>query len=74
MLEALNQRQVSKLESLAAATGLPKPTVNRMLGVLTRAGYARRLPMRRGYTLDDGVRLSRGYRVEEAIVKPPPAS
>ena len=70
MLEALNQRQVSKLESLAAATGLPKATVNRMLGLLTRAGYARRLPMRRGYTLDDGVlRLSRGYRVEEAIVK-----
>ena len=70
VLEALNQRQVSKLESLAAATGLPKATVNRMLGLLARAGYARRLPMRRGYTLDDGVlRLSRGYRVEEAIVK-----
>ena len=70
VLEALNQRQVSRLDTIAAATGLPKATVNRMLGLLVRAGYARSLPMRRGYTLDDGVlRLSRGYRVEEAIVK-----
>jgi IclR family mhp operon transcriptional activator len=70
VLEALNRRQVSRLESLATDTDLPKPTVNRLLAVLARAGYARRLPKRRGYTLDDGVlRLSRGYGVEEAIVK-----
>src|SRR5512138_2836114 len=70
VLEALNARQVSRLEVLAAETGLPKPTVSYMLGLLMRAGYARRLPRRRGYSLDGRVRaLARGYRVEDAAVK-----
>lgn len=41
-----------------------------MLGLLIRAGYARRLPRRSGYSLDARVRaLARGYRVEDAVVK-----
>ena len=70
VLEALNRHQVSRLETVATTTGLAKPTVSYMLGLLTRAGYVRRLPKRRGYTLDDRVKdLARGYRIEDAIVK-----
>ena len=67
LLEALNARQVSRLETLAAATGLPKPTVVRLLSLLCRNGYARRLPQRRGYTLDRGVvALASGFSPQEA--------
>lgn len=70
VVEALNRRQVSRLETLATETDLPKPTVSYILGLLARAGYVRRLPKRRGYTLDYRVQeLSRGYRIEDAIVK-----
>ena len=70
VLEALNGRQLSRLENLAMETGLAKPTVSYMLGLLIRAGYARRLPKRRGYVLDERVReLSRGYRIQDVVVK-----
>ena len=73
LLEALNVRQVSRLGTLAAATGLPKPTVVRLLSLLCRNGYARRLPRRRGYTLDRGVvALASGFSPQEAVVAAAP--
>lgn len=70
VLEALNQRPVSTVDSVAQATGLPKPTVVRMLAVLVSAGYAQRLPRRRGYMLDErSLDLSIGYRSQDAVVE-----
>jgi len=69
LIEALNRRQVSRLETLAEATGLAKPTANRLLAALAAAGYVRRLPRRRGYSLDAGIlNLASGYRLEDAAV------
>jgi IclR family transcriptional regulator, mhp operon transcriptional activator len=70
VLEALNRQPVSTVEHLADATGLPKPTVVRMLGHLVSAAYVQRLPRRRGYMLDERVlALSAGYRSPDAVVR-----
>jgi IclR family mhp operon transcriptional activator len=70
VLEALNGRPVSTVEGVAKATGLPKPTVVRMLGVLVSAGFAQRLPRRRGYMLDErALDLSSGFRSQDAVVE-----
>lgn len=70
ILESLNHRAVSTVEQLSASTGLPKPTVVRMLNTLVAAGYVQRLPYRRGYVLDESVlTLSSGYRSHDLIVQ-----
>lgn len=70
ILESLNHRAVSTVEQLSASTGLPKPTVVRMLNTLVSAGYVQRLPYRRGYVLDESVlTLSSGYRSHDLIVQ-----
>ena len=70
VIEALNAQPVGTVEVLAAATGLPKPTVVRVLSLLVGAGYVQRLPKRRGYMLDERVaRLSNGYRSPDAVVR-----
>lgn len=70
ILKSLNRRAVSHVEEIAVETGLPKPTVVRMLGVLVEAGYAQRLPKRRGYRLDERVlTLSAGFRSDEMVVR-----
>lgn len=69
LLEALNHRAVSSVEQLSGSTGLPKPTVVRMLNTLVSAGYVQRLPNRRGYVLDESVlTLSSGFRSHDRIV------
>lgn len=70
VIEALNRRPISTVEQLAVATGLPKPTVVRMLNLLVMEAYVQRLPKRRGYRLDERVlTLSAGYRSPDAIVR-----
>ena len=70
ILEALNQRPVSSVVHIAHATGLPKPTVVRMLGQLMAAAYVQRLPKRRGYMLGERVQgLSAGYRSADAVAQ-----
>ncbi|MDE2363448.1 MAG: helix-turn-helix domain-containing protein [Hyphomicrobiales bacterium] len=69
MLEVLNRRQVTRVSTIVDTTGLPKASVVRILRVLESAAYVRRLPKRRGYSVDERVRaLSSGYRTEEAVV------
>ena len=69
LLAALNRRQVARIQSLANDTGLPKATLVRMLRILEQAGYVRRLPHRRGYSVEARVlTLSAGYRAAEAVV------
>ena len=43
VLEVLNRKTASSLGELHAATGLPKPTLVRMLDTLIAAGYAMRI-------------------------------
>ncbi len=70
VIEALNRRPISTVEQLAVATGLPKPTVVRILNLLVMEAFVERLPKRRGYRLDERVlRLSAGYRSQDAIVR-----
>ena len=70
VIEALNRRPISTVEQIAEATGLPKPTVVRMLNLLVMEAYVERLPKRRGYRLDERVlTLSAGYRSPDAIVR-----
>ncbi|MDE2361693.1 MAG: helix-turn-helix domain-containing protein [Hyphomicrobiales bacterium] len=70
ILKALNQRTISSVETIAAETGLPKPTIVRMLSLLAGEGYALRLPNRRGYMLGErALALSSGYRSHDAIVE-----
>ncbi len=71
VLEALNrQPHAAPLQALADATGLPKPTLVRLLDTLIAGGYVRRLSRREGYALTERVmRLSGGFRHDDAIVE-----
>lgn len=70
ILEALNRRAPATLGELSEATGLPKPTVSRLLQTLEEGGYVAHLPRRRGYTLRERtLRLSSGFRYSDAVVE-----
>jgi IclR family mhp operon transcriptional activator len=69
IIEALNRRRVTPLESLHAATGLAKSTLVRLLETLIEAGYAVRVSRREGYALTENVlRLSAGVRHRDLMV------
>lgn len=69
VIEALNLQPVSSLEMLHQATGLPKPTLVRLLETLMSAGYAQRVSRREGYAVTEAVlRLSAGVRARDVLV------
>ena len=69
VLEALNQRNVSSVEDLHRATGLPKPTLVRILGTLEGLGFVFHVSRRDGYALTEKIlRLSAGFQHNDAIV------
>jgi len=69
VMEALNQRNVSSVDAIHTATGLPKPTLVRILTTLAGAGYIFHVSRRDGYVLTEKVlRLSAGFRYHDAIV------
>jgi IclR family mhp operon transcriptional activator len=55
VLQALNRRRSTTLVVLAAETGLPRPTVVRLLHTLIALGYASRVSREAGYRLTDQV-------------------
>ena len=55
VLEALNRRRSTTLTVLAAETGLPRPTLVRLLQTLIALGYASRVSREAGYRLTDHV-------------------
>lgn len=55
VLEALSVRPRSTLSLLVADTGLPRPTVVRLLQTLVALGYAQRVSRQDGYRLTDRV-------------------
>ena len=67
LLESLNLKPASSLGDLNEATGLPKPTLVRLLDTLIAAGYATRIPT--GYRITEQVlALSSGLRFIDRIV------
>ena len=55
LLQALNRRRSTTLAVLAAETGLPRPTVVRLLHTLIALGYAAPVSREQGYRLTDRV-------------------
>jgi IclR family transcriptional regulator, mhp operon transcriptional activator len=55
VLEALSRRRSTTLSVLTGETGLPRPTVVRLLHTLVALGYAARVSREQGYRLTDRV-------------------
>jgi len=69
VLEALNRRRSTTLSILAAETGLPRPTLVRLLQTLIELGYASRVSRQDGYRLTDHVlALAGGVRFTDHLV------
>jgi IclR family mhp operon transcriptional activator len=69
VLEALNRRRATTLSLLAAETGLPRPTLVRLLQTLIELGYASRVSREAGYRLTDQVlTLAGGVRFIDHLV------
>ena len=69
LLEALSRRRTSTMGALTAETGLPRPTVVRLLHTLIALGYAQRVSREQGYRLTDRVLgLSESIRFVDHLV------
>jgi len=69
VLEALSHRRASTLSMLTGETGLPRPTVVRLLHTLISLGYAARVSRQQGYRLTDRVLgLSESIRFVDHLV------
>jgi IclR family mhp operon transcriptional activator len=69
VLEALNRRRSTTLTILGAETGLPRPTLVRLLHTLMALGYASRVSRETGYRLTDRVlALAGGVRFIDHLV------
>ena len=69
VLEALSHRRTSTLAVLTGETGLPRPTVVRLLHTLIALGYAARVSREQGYRLTDRVLgLSESIRFVDHLV------
>jgi IclR family transcriptional regulator, mhp operon transcriptional activator len=69
VVEILNAQRVTSLEALHRSTGVPKPTLVRLLETLIAAGYVHRVSRREGYAVTEHVlRLSAGVRDRDVLV------
>lgn len=70
ILRALNQQPVSSVDALHKRTGIPKPTIVRMLQTLDADGLVRRAPKYGTYHLTSEITaLASGYHSEPRIVE-----
>ncbi len=70
LLLALNRYPVSSLDLLHKQTGMPKPTIVRLLKTLEKKGLVAKSPQYGAYGLTSGVKtLSSGYHGEPRIVE-----
>lgn len=69
VLEALSRRRVTTVAVLTGETGLPRPTVVRLLHTLIVLGYVARVSRQQGYRLTDRVLgLSESIRFIDHLV------
>jgi IclR family transcriptional regulator, mhp operon transcriptional activator len=70
LLQAMNSRPASTIDELHGQTGIPKPSIVRLLQTLEGRGLVRRAPKRGAYCLTSGVRaLSSGYHSEPKLIE-----
>src|SRR5690606_20940741 len=70
VLQAVNRPGVRTLDEITRATGLPKPTVLRLLETLAAAGYVRKEGNNRNYRVTSMVTsLSSGYEVDALVAE-----
>ena len=70
VLEALNLQPAATLAFLHAETGIPKPSIVRLLQTLQACGYVRHTGQRGAYRLTSQVRaLTSGYHSEPRVVE-----
>lgn len=70
VLESLNRYPVASIAQLHQQTGIPKPSLVRLLQTLEGLGYVRRAPKPGGYHLTSRVRaLASGFHSEPRIVE-----
>jgi len=70
LLEVLNLQAITSLDRLHELTGMPKPTIVRLLNTLIAAGYIERVSRTAGYSLTEQVlRISAGYRHSDQVVQ-----
>ena len=70
LLRALNRQPISTVDVLHRQTGIPKPTIVRLLQTLEAEGLVKRAPQYGAYYLTSGVTaLASGYHSEPRIVE-----
>jgi IclR family transcriptional regulator, mhp operon transcriptional activator len=70
LLQALNRQKVASIKQLHDSTGLPKPTIVRLLKTLTARGYVVNDPRQGGYSVTSLVRaLSCGFHGDPLVVE-----
>lgn len=70
ILRVLNEKNPASLAFMHERTGLPKPTLVRLLQTLIAAGYVEQLSRRHGYRLTQEVlQLARGFRFDHHVVE-----
>ncbi|MGQ9371698.1 DNA-binding transcriptional regulator [Azospirillum sp. ST 5-10] len=70
LLEALNRQKVASVKQLHETTGLPKPTIVRLLKTLTARGYVANDHRQGGYSVTSLVRaLSCGFHGDPMVVE-----
>ena len=70
LLQALNRQPVSSLDTLHKQTGIPKPSISRLLNTLESKGLVKHAPQYGAYHLTAEVTtLSNGYHSEPMIVE-----
>ncbi len=70
LLQCLNRQPVSTLDELHRATGLPRPSLVRLLETLIGKGLVRRAPQYGAYYVTSGVlALSCGYHSEPRLIE-----
>ena len=70
LLRALNRQAISTLDALHKATGIPKPSIVRLLQTLEAEGLVRRAPQYGAYHLTSEVNaLASGYHSEPRIIE-----
>ncbi|MCR9134675.1 MAG: DNA-binding transcriptional regulator [Alphaproteobacteria bacterium] len=70
ILEHLNRNRVTRVQDLHKATGLPKPTIVRLLQTLEQTGYVSNDPRHGGYQVTSRVTsLSAGFHGDPLVVE-----
>lgn len=70
ILSLLNRTELNSVQHLSAETGMPKPTVMRIIGTLEQCGLVRQVSRRAGYCLTSRMlELSAGYNGLPAIIE-----